>query len=316
MSRPPRPLGRRGAGPACAATLLLLIACGEPESAAPQAAAPARKLAHAAPARDAGAPRLRVARASDGSLRVEARQVPRFQVLQELARTAGFSVRAGSGRPPPRTLDLDLEGVSAEQALARILGDVPHHLDYEPDAAAGESVLRRVTVGLLPTAAAGEHPAKRARFKSPRSEERSEAQEPAPRSDEERRAEIEAKRGSRDAAERARAAALMRPEEQLADLAATLASDPDPGVRASAAGALGEVEGGEIAFQAADALLAATLDPDPEVAAAAIVGLESVHDVLPDPRFRARVAALAGHRDPRVRAAVASFLEWTDDDTW
>jgi HEAT repeat protein len=106
----------------------------------------------------------------------------------------------------------------------------------------------------------------------------------------------------------------MRPEEDFDALRELLANDPDPEVRRSAAESLGEVDGGEVAFRAGDALLEATLDADPAVAAAAIRALEDVHDVVPDPRFRARVAALAGHPDPRVRAAAASFLEWTEDD--
>jgi hypothetical protein len=85
-------------------------------------------------------------------------------------------------------------------------------------------------------------------------------------------------------------------------------------VRATAAASLAEVEGGETAFRAGEALLAATADPDPGVAAAAIRALEDVHDVVPDPRFRARITALTDHADPRVRAAAASFLEWTEDE--
>jgi len=306
VPRPPRALTRAAPG---LALLAVLLGCGEPEATPP----PAPRAA-ARPTVSAIAPRLEVSRAGDGSLRVVARRAPRFRVLQELARTAGFAVSTGVGRPPARDLDLDLRGASVEQALAQVLADVPHHLHYAPSTAkGGEVALRRVTVGLLPAAPPAS--ARRAeRLPDDEIEPPSRERRPDPPSEAERLAEIERKRGSRDPSERRRAVELMRPEEELATLLEVLASDPDPSVRESAAESLAEVEGGESAFRAGEALLAATLDPHAGVAAAAIRALEDVHDVVPDPRFRARITALADHADPRVRSAASSFLEWTEDD--
>ena len=46
---------------------------------------------------------------------------------------------------PARDLDLDLEAASVEEALERVLADVPRHLHYEPALPGrGEATLRRV----------------------------------------------------------------------------------------------------------------------------------------------------------------------------
>ena len=254
---------------------------------------------------------------------MRARGASRFLVLQELARVARFSIRPGAGTAPPLRLDLDLEGVSVEAALARILGDVPYHLHYEALAAeGGEVALRqrhRRPAARRARGARGSS-ARGARRKTQR-EGRARARGPAadgarsaPSSDEERLAEIEAKRHSRLDDERAEAASLMRAEEQLPDLVLMLSSDASAQVRASAAAALGEAEGGESAFRAVDALLAALHDADPGVVAAAVQALEDLHDLLPDPRIAAAVAPLARHGDARVRKAAESFREWTEDE--
>lgn len=306
MPRPDRALSR-AAAPALAA-LLALLACGGPE---PAETAKARE---SAPPAAASTPGVRVSRGEGGRVRVLARAAPRREVLDELARTAGFAVSAEPGSLPAGDLDLDLEAASVEEALALVLADVPRHLHYEPARlGSGEAALRRVTVGRLPdpepTASAEAEPP--AEERTPPSGRRPGDALP---SEHERLAEIEAARAARDPEARARAASLMRPEEELDALLAMLAQDPDAQVRASAASALGDAEGGETAFRAGEALLAALGDPDPAVAAAAIAALEDVHDLIPDPRYRARIAPLARHPDARVRAAAASFLEWTEDD--
>jgi len=305
VPRPDRALSRGGAAPALAA-LLALLACRDPEPGEPMKAQPL-------PPAEAEASRLRVSRAEGGRLRVVARAAPRRQVLEELARSAGFTVNEGLGGLPARDLDLDLEAASVEEALALVLADVPRHLHYEPAPGTGEATLRRVTVGRLPdaeAAAAAEAEPPAAQRVSPSGRRPVDA---VP-SERERLAAIEAARDSRDPEARAYAASLMRPEEELEALLALLARDPDAQVRASAASSLGDAEGGETAFRAGEALLAAVGDVDPAVAAAAIGALEDVHDLVPDPRYRARIAPLARHPDARVRAAAASFLEWTEDD--
>jgi hypothetical protein len=307
---------------ALGAALALLACRGEeaPRPAAGTAPAPQATAAGArAPGRDAELPpgRAEVRREADGSLRVRARAAPRLAVLQKLTRAAGFAITPGLGHPPPRSLDLDLAGVSVEQALDAVLGDVPHHLHYE--VAGDEAVLRRVTIGMLRTSGAAAAPGSEAelgaREEKPRLGAPSWADRRAgsQRDEESRRAAIEDGRDSRDETERAAAAALMRPEEDLPQLLEYLASDPSAAVRANAAGALADVDGGENAFRAADALLAALRDSDPAVVAAAVGALEDLYDVLPDPRLRTGVAALENHTDPRVRAAVATFREWTED---
>jgi HEAT repeat protein len=321
-------LPERARGARCVRVLTLagafvaFLACGGPEERAPEAqpAAQRAKLRPAPAAREEKEGRVHVTRGSDGRFRVRARGASRFLVLQELARVAHFAIRPGAGSAPPLRLDLDLEGVSAEAALARILGDVPYHLDYGAGEAGGEVALRLVTVGLIPA-----RPEARAGAPPPLAGERGgkarTGLQGSPRTPEERAlgeedrlAEIASKRLSRFDDERALAASLMRAEEQLPELAAMLSGDASAEVRASAAAALGEAEGGESAFRAVDALLGALGDSDPRVVAATLQALEDLHDLLPDPRMRAAVAPLARHGDPRVRDAAESFLEWTEGE--
>jgi hypothetical protein len=258
-------------------------------------------------------------RAEDGGrYRVVARGAPRFQVLQELARAAGFEIEVGVGDPSPlRLIEVDLDGAAAEEALAEILGDVPRELHYEPAAPGTDAArLARVTVGLappVPIAAAAPPPAPGGEGLVPRSR-RGRRGAARPQSEEDRLAEIEAKRRSSDPADRARAAELMEPEQELPALLAYLADDPSGEVRARAAESLADVPEGERAFRVREGLLGALRDPDPAVVAAAVTSLEDLYDVLPDPRIRARVLALGGRGDPRVRAAVDSFREWTEDE--
>jgi hypothetical protein len=210
-------------------------------------------------------------------------------VLAELARAAGLEMRAPASRASRRRIELELEGASLDAALGAILGDVAHTRHYGPGGPGSpEATLRAVTVGPPVSAPAQEAPEQRA------------TGAPDPRNG--------------DDAERALAVSSLGPETELAELVGALRGDPSPEVRRHAAEALGGVEGGEDAFRAADALMAALADPDPDVVASAVRALEDVHDVLPDPRIRASVAALAAHRDPAVRGAVAAFLEWTDDE--
>ena len=251
---------------------------------------------------------IAVERLGEDRVRLEARGQPREAVLGALARAAGIELVEGSGRPAPRTVDVELPDATLEDALARALEGVPYHLHYEAGGPDGSVALRRVTVGLLgaaSTLAEADEPAPApARARRPAAE--------APASEEERRERVAALRDARSEGDRAEAAALMRPNEDLPALLGHL-GDPSAQVRAAAAASLGEVEFGEDAFRAADALIAATGDPDPAVVAAAVEALEAVYDVLPHPRIRAAVAGLGQPADPDVRAAVESFREWTED---
>jgi hypothetical protein len=267
--------------------LLAALACRPEEPPAQPAPPPARRAAARAPARvEAKEPRVVVRRQADGTFRVVARGAPRFHVLQELARAAGLVTRPGAGRVASRRLELDLDGVSLEAALGAILGDVAHTLHYEPAGAGSAEVsLRAVTVG-APV------PPPIARASAPVGEP-----------------------GAAGARRSARPERSERPPDtsELAELTERLARDPSAEARAQAADALAAVEGGEDAFRAADALLEALRDSDPGVVVAAVQALEDLHDVLPDPRIRRAVAALARHPDPHVREAVSSFREWTEE---
>jgi len=246
-------------------------------------------------------------------VRLRAQSAPRDEVLAALAHAARFEIVPGDGRPAPRALTLDLADAAVEDALAEVLAGVPYHLHYEPGE--GGVSLRRVTVGLLPPragAARSSRPA--ARDARPvafatRSGERAEARPDYA----ERRARLEKLRGARSDADRAEAASLMRPDEDLAGLLAYL-RDPSAEVRARAAESLGDVELGEDAFRTRDALLEALGDPEPAVVAAAVEALSSLHEVLPDPRIRAGVARVARHPAAAVRDAVAEFRAWADTE--
>jgi hypothetical protein len=244
----------------------------------------------------------------DGRVRLEARGVSRDQALAALAGAAGFEVAEGAGRPASAALGLRLPDATLEDALAEVLRGVPHHLHYEagPDGAVS---LRRVTVGLLPEA----RPALAARVNGRRNHDGPAGAPARAREEPERSERAAGLADARDEEERTGAIAAMRPEQDLAPLVAALA-DPSPRVRVAAAGSLGRVELGEDAFRATDALLGALADRDPAVVAAAVAALESVYDVLPDPRIREAVGRLGRPRDARVRAAVDSFREWTEEE--
>jgi hypothetical protein len=282
-----------GRARAAAIAAALLLGCGDANEPRP-APAPAAAPAGAPAARASEPPGVRIRRETDGRLRVRAHRASRFAVLQELARTASFAVSPGIGSPPPREIDLELAGAAPEDVLEAILDDVPHHLHYAPDR--GEAVLVRVTIGGLPQALRAESP--------PTAEETPPTEEPAAREP------GSAARGDR-----------MRPRNEgdrldgePPELIDALSRAPDAATRVSAARALGDVEGGEEAFRAAHALVAALADRDPAVVAAAIDALAGIHDVIPDPAQVAAVRRLRDHADPAVRAAAAEFLAWTEDE--
>jgi hypothetical protein len=275
---------------AVALALAVLLGCGDPEAdrAEPPAAAPAPAAKRAAARETAG---VRIRRQPDGRLRVRAHRTPRGQVLRELARVAGFAVE---GMAPSGSVDLELESASAEEVLAAALGAIEYDLAYAP--ARDEAELVRVSLGAARRRRAPAHEAKAPRATPP--------EEPAPNP----RSRSEAPRFSaeRDDGERL--------EGEPRELMASLASAADPGTRAAAARALGDLEGGEDAFLAAQALLRSLSDRDPQVLAASITALEALHDLIPDPRHLEAVRRLRDHADPGVRSAAAAFLAWTDDE--
>lgn len=256
---------------------------------------------------------VEVERLGDDRVRLRARGEPREAVLDALAREAGVDLARGSGRPAPYAVSAELADATLEEAFARVLEGVPYHLHYEAGPPDGAVTLRRVTIGLLPAAGsaeeADESAAGAARARRPPDPP---PDVDAPADEDERRERAAALRDARSEAERAEAASLTRPSEDLPALLDHLA-DPSAQVRAAAAASLAEVEFGEDAFRAADGLVAALDDPDPAVVAAAVGALEDVYDVLPHPRIRAAVARLGRPSDPDVRAAVESFREWTED---
>jgi hypothetical protein len=278
-------------GLAAALALAVLLGCGEREAeqAAPPAATPA-PAASAPVARELQGVRIR--RQPDGRLRVRAHRAPRGDVLRELGKVAGFAVE---GIPPTGSVDLELESASAEDVLAAVLDAVAHDLEYAP--ARDEAELVRVVLG--PRRA---RPAAPAREAAPPAKLPTEEAEADPRS----RSEAVRVQAGRDPGERL--------EGEPRELMASLASAADPGTRAAAARALGDLEGGEDAFLAAQALLRSLSDRDPQVLAASITALESLHDLIPDPRHLEAVRRLRDHADPEVRRAATAFLAWTDDE--
>ena len=275
---------------AAAVALAVLLGCGESETSRTVARPDTAPKPASAAASEA--PGVRIRRQPDGTLRVRAHRAARPDVLAELAQVAGFTVAAGP-TPPGGPIDLELARASAEDVLAAILADIPHHLEYAP--ARGGAKLVRVTIGAAPRPA----PPPSATVSS--AERDSNAPDPRaesldPRDDETARDDGERLEGTPD------------------ELIAAVAGAPDPATRAAAARALGDIEGGEEAFRAAQALRTALADRDPQVLAAAITALEGLHDVIPDPAHVAAVRRLRDHADPRVRAAAASFLQWTEDD--
>lgn len=272
----------------------------------------------------------------DAALTVQARQVRRLVLLDELSARFGFALVVGPGVPDP-VLDVDRRGVSLEAVLGGLLADTEHALRYAPDGPDGAGP---AVEGRLVEVAIGPQPAVVARASEPGVlHERSQARpasgsasagdsasedfaedDPAEeRGERERgRPEPERVRLERDPRqqerqqeqlaggglnERVRAAAQLDVDDggSLAALRDALLHDPSSQVRIQAARRIGFAE-----TEAALPLLSRALaDPDPEVVREVIDSMVFLQDAgAIEPLERLRT-----HPDPQLRAEALDAIE-------
>lgn len=329
-SEPPRHGARRGVrravGRSVAVALAVLAAALEPgchgdtelPTTAPSAPGPASVSASAAapagPPPPSGVPKVphgRLSLRNDGNgLVLWANAAPRLAALVALQAAAGFelSFAEDAALGPPLTVQLD--GSSLEEALAVVLGGVPHWLRYGVAADRAETRLLAVHVGDfepsdLPHPSASAPQRSTARDAEPRLT-RGQRLERHERGQAARRRAL----ASPDPMARADAAAWIHVDEStLPLLADALLSDPSAGVRAAAAETLSESMDDRDERLAARSLIQALDDPDPEVVLAALEALESVGAPTDVPD----ISPLLEHPDERVREQAVDTIEWVQD---
>jgi hypothetical protein len=250
---------------------------------------------------------------SASGVTVLANRAPRFQVLEDLAREAGFGVAIGTGEQPTGSITLRAVEVPLERALARLLEGVPYALHYAANAEGQEASLVRVAF-VATDAEEGLSERRKSRGESRRSNEdralasrerKRELADPA-RFEEQ---QWEAIRDLEDERPEVRvdAAESLYPDAAGIDaLAAAVTNDSESAVRVAAAESLGySVEDSA----ALDALLRALGDPDPKVVVAALEGVEFVgdHTVIPELQF------LLEHPDAEVREATVDAIDWLEE---
>lgn len=260
---------------------------------------------------------LRIESSFDG-LTLSARGVLRSTVLRQLAERYRFDLLEWDDRDP--RLDLELDEVTLETGVARILEETPYALRYDRERYTGKTRLVALEVGLRREAREpqeGQDEPDRARrqdesgevdetYASQRTRQHgSPGSEAARRAALERRAERQADRRrqrldwfeSEDPALRERAAFLADADsaEERAMLAGLLREDPSPIVRAEAARKLGFGEGED----QVDTLVSSLDDSDPAV----LVQVLSALGWLQDPRLAGSIEPLLQHPDGDVRTA-------------
>ncbi len=236
-----------------------------------------------------------------------------MQVLEDLAREAGFKVAIGAGERLTGSITLRAVEVPLERALARLLEGVPYALHYDANTEGEEASLVRVAFVAID---AEEELAER---RERRSESRRSNRDRALASRERKREvadpdrleeqQWETIRGLEDERPEVRvdAAESIYPDAAGIDaLAAAVTNDPEPAVRVAAAESLGYSVEDPAALAA---LLRALGDPDPKVVVAALDAVEFVgdHTVIPELQF------LLKHPDAEVREATVDAIDWLEE---
>jgi len=294
---------------------ILAIAC-KPSAEKPKTAAvptpTARQQVPAAPE----LPPLGQARVelSERGVTVLANEAPRLDVLNELARVAGFKLVVGelseghAGNASVYTVDSPLG-----EALIRVLSGIPFRLDFDVDSERGGSVLREVTVGkvLGQRIARGKSQGDRTQRAEQRVARRKQLANTL--SDEERLKRIQERAawGSKeldnpDPNVRAEAAGAVdiHDSKEFQRLASLLKSDSSPEVRAAAAERIGDSD----AASARDLLRDALNDTNAQVVKNAIEQLEFGGDdsLIPD------LEPLLQHPDPEVREQAQDAIDFLE----
>lgn len=250
---------------------------------------------------------------SASGVTVLANRAPRMRVLEDLGREAGFEVAIGAGERPTGSITLRAVEVPLEQALARLLQEVPYTLHYDAVTQGEEASL--VRVAFVATGDEGKVTERRNRSSDSRRrdrdralasrEEKREVADPARLEDQQREAIRDLEDERREV--RIDAAESLYPDAAGIDaLAEALKNDPEPAVRVAAAESLGYSVEDPAALSA---LLRALGDPDPGVLLAALDGIEFVgdHTVIPEIQF------LLEHPNAEVRQATVDAIDWLEE---
>jgi hypothetical protein len=253
----------------------------------------------------------------DGLVTVLGNQTDLMSILSRLAVRAGFRLELGEARPGRRTLRI--ERLALAHALPILLEGIEYQTDFEIDPVTGAHVLRRLQVGAMASAsshAASSEPAPGPREEIPRwrpqpildprihEELELEREERMARMQEEQQEHIE-QLSSRDPLIRADAASEIEPEGAgLEHLLNLLYEDPDPAVRAAAAGQLEDSD----THAAVTALVNALQDEDRQVVLESIDALEFAGDesIIPS------LVPLLDSRDQEIREAAAEAIEFLE----
>jgi HEAT repeat protein len=225
-----------------------------------------------------------------------------------MARERDFELKIAGGTALAGMLTLSALDAPLEEVLPQVLEGLPYTVSYRIDALTGTRLPSRVFVGQGAELASAP-----ASVASPPKPNRARAAAPSDPREDDREKRESAQRAYLDELEsddfnvRANAAALAYADpEAVPAISDLLESDPDPQVRAAAAGTLGEADDSPAAVRA---LLRALNDPDPAVVIEAIDGLEWTADasVIPDMQF------LLDHPSGEVRERTVEAIEWFAD---
>jgi hypothetical protein len=318
------PSWRRAALALALAQALALCACGDPNSTTSTTGQTAAERvspddpADPAPAGDeapasmppAGNVRLRI---GDDGLTLFANAAPRGPLLKRLARELGFELIASDLGDEPITARL--ESGRLGDALPRLLPDRAYTVGYRYD-----PIAARHTIGRLEVARAGAltvSPAAPLSPSSPKAAPLEPAPSPPPAAAP--RAELgaetrtvtdaesaRARLDDADFEERIAALTLMAPEgKALVLIIDRLANDPEPRVRAAAAGQLEFADN----LASVDALVGALDDPDRRVVLSAIDALQLTEDATVIEELR----PLLDHEDEEIREAADAAIFMIED---
>ncbi|MFK7898236.1 MAG: HEAT repeat domain-containing protein [Myxococcota bacterium] len=268
--------------------------------------------------------------ADANAVTLQLRYTPRGQILGQLASRYAFKV---IGRADGETrIDIDVEDVSLEAALAAVLEGQAYALQYAASSTEGRKVEAILIGGIdqhLDTLRNQRMAKRRSERNKKNAQERKQersarhdklaALAPSERTEYLERERAEREANSRAAAERAREQLYSRdPEERVAalerlgadsinleELAEIAQRDPDPRVRAAAVSNASDTE----SPAGRDIVHAATEDADSSVVLEAIESMmfddsKSSLPVLND---------LLGHNDPKVAAAAAESIDFIQD---
>jgi hypothetical protein len=249
---------------------------------------------------------------SGGRIALVANRVPARQILDRLVASLRFELEIGRGVILPRAVTVRLSDVGVDAALEQVLAGLPYSVDYSVDPDDTSRVLSRVRVGepeMGEFEVACVEPKVRMDFLRRKIRRRIPEITPVDRQERYQRNQDAwfDDLANPDPTARAYAVeALYLDERTFPILTDLLSNDPDPRVRAAAAGTLADDLDNP---SAADALIPALNDQNSEVVIEALDALEDVGDAS----NIADVQPLLFHPDSDVREEAINAIEWLAD---